>query len=288
MSTVRNGRLAAPVTQFLVLAALAGTVGLGVPGWLAGLTYASVLGALLGRGLRAADAARPGPADLVTLTRALLVGGVLALVVDAGTGPAPVAVLVPLTVVALALDWVDGRVARRTGTASALGARFDMEVDAFLILVLSAHLAPSVGGWVLAIGAMRYAFVAASWVLPWMRRPLPPRYWRKVVAAAQGILLTVAASRLLPGPQLVPAAAALALLVESFGRDVHWLWRHRPAATPADRPAAATVIVGVRPAGLDGPATRLVLEPTARAAHPAGPAARPVPPVARVPAHQPV
>ena len=38
---------------------------------------------------------------------------------------------------ALALDGVDGQVARRTGTASELGARFDMEVDAFLILVLS-------------------------------------------------------------------------------------------------------------------------------------------------------
>ena len=43
--------------------------------------------------------------------------------------------------VALALDGVDGQVARRTGTVSALGARFDMEVDAFLVLVLSVHVA---------------------------------------------------------------------------------------------------------------------------------------------------
>ena len=34
----------------------------------------------------------------------------------------------------------------------------------------------------LAIGAARYAFLAAGWSLPWMREPLPPRYWRKVVA----------------------------------------------------------------------------------------------------------
>ena len=40
------------------------------------------------------------------------------------------------------LDAVDGQVARRTGTVSALGARFDMEVDAFLILVLSVYVAP--------------------------------------------------------------------------------------------------------------------------------------------------
>lgn len=124
-----------------------------------------------------------------------------------------------------------------------------MEVDAFLILVLSVHVAPSTGGWVLAIGAMRYAFVAASWVLPWMRGTLPPRYWRKVVAAAQGVLLLVATAEVLPAPATaVVVAASLALLVESFGHDVGWLWWHgrvrtapvrRP--TPALRPAPETV-----------------------------------------------
>ena len=129
---------------------------------------------------------------------------------------------------------VDGWVARRTGTASTLGARFDGEVDAFLILVLSVYVAPSAGAWVLAIGAARYAFLAAGWLLPWMRAPLPPRYWRKVVAATQGIVLTIAAADVLP-LALTQAAlvAALALLAESFGRDVWWLWRHRHAAGTA-------------------------------------------------------
>ncbi|GAA4940924.1 hypothetical protein GCM10023238_03240 [Streptomyces heliomycini] len=45
-----------------------------------------------------------------------------------------------LTAVALILDGVDGKVARRTGTSTPLGARFDMEVDAFLILVLSVYV----------------------------------------------------------------------------------------------------------------------------------------------------
>lgn len=228
MSTVRNGALVGLAVQIVLLTGLAGTVGLGAAGWLAGLAYGVVLCGLLRRGLRRAGADRLGPADRVTLARALLVGGVLALVVDVPAGPAPVAVLVGLTAVALLLDAVDGRVARRTGTASPLGARFDMEVDAFLILVLSIHLTPAAGGWVLTIGAMRYVFVAASWVLPWMRHALPPRYWRKVVAAAQGVLLTIAASGLLP-PVAATAlvAGALVLLVESFGHDVAWLWRHR-------------------------------------------------------------
>ena len=124
--------------------------------------------------------------------------GVAALVADSFHQPAPVAILVTLAVVALALDAVDGWVARRSGTASALGARFDGEVDAFLILVLSVYVARSAGAWVLAIGAARYAFLAAGWLLPWMREPLPPRYWRKVVAATQGIVLTIAAADVLP------------------------------------------------------------------------------------------
>jgi phosphatidylglycerophosphate synthase len=138
-------------------------------------------------------------------------------------------VLVTLAAVALALDAVDGKVARRTGTASALGARFDMEVDAFLLLVLSVYVTRPVAGWALAIGAMRYAFVVATWVLPWMRGSLPPRYWRKVVAATQGVVLVFAAADVLPQPLTAAVlAVSLALLVESFGRDVGWLWRHRP------------------------------------------------------------
>ena len=43
---------------------------------------------------------------------------------------------------------------------------------------------------------LRYAFVAAGWVLPWMAATLPPRYWRKVVTAVAGIGLTIAASGL--------------------------------------------------------------------------------------------
>ena len=76
---------------------------------------------------------------------------------------------------------------------SAFGARLDGEADAFLILVLSVYVARSAGAWVLAIGVVRYAYAVATWVVPWMQRDLPPRYWRKVVAAFVGIVLTVAA-----------------------------------------------------------------------------------------------
>src|SRR5215208_2665251 len=179
-------------------------------------------------GLRRSGNGVLGAANRVTLTRATLVGGVAALVADSLIGPVNVATAVGLAVVALVLDGLDGWVARRTGTASALGARFDMEVDAFLILVLSVYVAQSVGPWVLAIGAARYAVWAAGWVLPWMRTPVPPRYWRKPVAAIQGAVLAVAAADPLPGVAITVAiAVAMVLLAESFGRDVLWQWRQQ-------------------------------------------------------------
>jgi phosphatidylglycerophosphate synthase len=219
--TVRTEAVVGFAGQLVILAILGATVGLGAAGWLAGVGYGLAVLLLLRR-------SRLGPADRVTLVRATLIGGVTALVAESALRSEPVALLVPLAAAALALDAVDGWVARRTGTVSELGARFDMEADAFLILVLSGYVAGSLGRWVLALGLMRYAFVAAGWVLPWMRTELPPRYWRKVVAATQGVVLVVAASGLLPRPVAVALVVlALALLVESFGRDVGWLWRHR-------------------------------------------------------------
>ncbi|GAB6984117.1 CDP-alcohol phosphatidyltransferase family protein [Nocardioides pyridinolyticus] len=160
------------------------------------------------------------PADAITLARALLA------VTVAVAGPDGAGLV--LVVVALALDWVDGQVARRTGTVSDFGARFDMETDAFLILVLSAYAVPEHGAWVLLIGLARYLLWLAERVLPWLRKPVPPRYWRKVVAAVQGIVLAVAVSGLVPTAlATVALLVALALLAESFGRDVWWLWRCR-------------------------------------------------------------
>ena len=74
-----------------------------------------------------------GPANWVTLSRATLVLSVAALVpqpeilVDAGYWW-----IIGVMTVAMVLDGVDGRIARRTGTATTFGARFDMERDSFV------------------------------------------------------------------------------------------------------------------------------------------------------------
>jgi phosphatidylglycerophosphate synthase len=228
---VRRDPMIGLAATVVVLAGLAATVGLGLAGWVAGLTYALVAAVLLQRGLSRSGTREFGPADWVTLTRMSLVGGVAALTTDAFQRIVPVGVLVSIAVAALLLDWVDGQVARRTGTASEFGARFDMEVDSFLLLVLSVYAARSFGAWVLVFGGMRYAFGAAGWMLPWMRAQLPPRYWRKVVATSEGVVLVLAVADVLPRllTQLA-LVAAMGLLLESFGRDVLWLWKHRPVS----------------------------------------------------------
>jgi phosphatidylglycerophosphate synthase len=222
---VQRDLLTALAGQLLLLAVLASTAGLGVAGWAVGLALALVGDLVLGAALARAGRSALGPADRVTLTRASMVCGVGALVAE---GTPPVTLLVPLAAVALALDAVDGRVARATGTTSRLGARFDMEVDAVLILLLSVYVAGSVGPWVLTAGVARYVLWLAARLLPWLRRESPPRFWGKVVAALQGVVLTVAAADVLPRPLTVLLlVAALVLLAESFGRQVLWLWRHR-------------------------------------------------------------
>jgi phosphatidylglycerophosphate synthase len=239
---VHLGPVPGLLAQAAVLAALAGTVGLNGAGWVVGITCGVVTQALVVRGMAAYGVARLGPADRVTVARVVLAVGVAALAAEAPGRPGSVPVMVALCVVALLLDAVDGRVARGTGSVSAFGARFDGEADAFLMLVLSVYLARSAGAWVLAIGGARYAFLAAGWVLPWLRGTLPPRYWRKVVAAAQGIVLTIAASGVLPRSLTTALlAAALVLLTESFGRDVVWLWRRR-APVPATIPLPAGLV----------------------------------------------
>jgi phosphatidylglycerophosphate synthase len=211
---------------------------LSIGGWSAGVAYLAAVSLLVSLGLARGGMPRLGPANAVTATRSVLVGLVTALVVTSFTQPIPVPLLIGLAAPALALDALDGWVARRTGSASELGARFDMEVDAFLILVLSVFDARTLGWWVLALGLMRYVFVAAGWALPWMRGRLPFRYWRKVAAAFTGIALAFAATGLAPllAAQLV-VGVALVLLVESFGRDVIWLFRARATAFRG-RPAA--------------------------------------------------
>jgi len=241
---IRLAALLGMLATAALLGVVSATAGLGAVGWITGVVTGSAAAALLVTTRMRSDQPAILPADWITLTRMLLIAGVTGLVADSFSRPVSVTALVALSAVALALDAVDGQVARRTGTATPLGARIDGETDAFLILMLSIAVSQDYGGWVLAIGAARYVFLLAGWLIPWLRAPLAPRFWRKVVAAVQGIALTVAASGVtsrLVG--MIAVAAALLLLAESFGHDVIWLYR--AGAGPRTRRAVRIAVTGL-------------------------------------------
>lgn len=172
-----------------------------------------------------------GAANTVTAIRAAMVSLVAAVVLFAEMHRAEAAAhwaLAGLASLALALDGLDGYLARRFHQESDLGARFDMEVDAFLILCLSAAAwqLGKAGPWVLLIGLMRYGFVLAQYVEARLAAPLPPSFRRKLVCVVQVAALCV----LLLPPVAAPlsiwiAGVALAALTWSFAVDTAYLLR---------------------------------------------------------------
>jgi phosphatidylglycerophosphate synthase len=207
-------------------AALLDALWLGIGGlaWrtaLLGMVGGTLLAWLAARHLRAPAF---GAANGVTLARGALTVMLLALL----GAPAAEWWLVGLATLAAALDGVDGALARRRGQSSEFGARFDLETDALLILVLAALVWQhgKAGAWVLLAGLLRYLFVAASRVLPWLGRALPPSRRRQTVCVVQIVSLIGA---LVPVVAL-PTSAALALaglvvLIWSFAVDVAYLAR---------------------------------------------------------------
>lgn len=170
--------------------------------------------------------ARLGAANRVTLARAVLVSLMAASLVDARWLSSEAYALVGVATLALLADGLDGWVARRTGTQSDFGARFDMELDAFLILVLACCVVATgkAGAWVLAIAAMRYVFVAAMWPWPWLAAPLPESWRRKAVCVWQVAALVLALSPWVAAQKAsIVLVSALVLLAWSFALDVWWL-----------------------------------------------------------------
>ncbi|MCX6500625.1 MAG: CDP-alcohol phosphatidyltransferase family protein [Arthrobacter sp.] len=216
------------------LAASCWLASVSAPDAVAGFLAVGAGAAVLGRTAGSVLLRRPlvcTPADRVTLVRAVLVGCCAVLTVTGVLGrQAPGILLIVLGAAAFALDAVDGPVARRTGSASAAGARLDTETDAALTLVLSCAAAVAVGPWTLLIGLLYYAFTLAGRWHPALQQTLPSSRARKAIGAYQPAALLFALTPGVP-PVLGTAAvvAALALLLFSFGRDVAVLERMRRA-----------------------------------------------------------
>lgn len=185
--------------------------------------YAVVMGVAL-TGLAAGFPHRViGLCNVATIARLVLVCALVAALVAQG---APGWVVFCIAVVAFALDGLDGWLARRARRASSFGARFDMEVDSLLALVLAllAWQSGSVGVYVIVLGLPRYVFWIAQFPFPWLNGDLPERFSRKVVCVVQIAALILA---LFPQvPTLLAslfAGVAAVVLVWSFWLDVRVL-----------------------------------------------------------------
>lgn len=194
---------------------------------LAMLVYALVAALVLMWMPRSSPGPGLGPGNRVTLVRVVLLAVITPAVVVDGEASQLHGWMALVAFCALLLDGVDGRVARATGTVTDFGARFDEEIDAAVILVLSTLIwrSTDLGFWVLAIGGMRYAFLLAAWGLPAMRAPLPPRWRRKAICVLQVAALLICLLPWMPDAlRLWLLAAALLALVYSFAVDVLWLF----------------------------------------------------------------
>ncbi len=172
-----------------------------------------------------------GACNVVTLLRAALVCLLAGAIALPPATDAAAWILCAIASLALAMDGLDGWLARRSGLSSAFGARFDMEIDALLGAVLSLIVWQAGAGAVVAVfllGFMRYIFVMATWIWPWLAAPLPENMRRKTVCVIQIAALIILLVPILPsGVFALIAYGAAGLLGWSFAVDITHLMRER-------------------------------------------------------------
>lgn len=220
--------------QFLTAGALGAAIVLALGFQLAGIAvFAGLVAYLVALWISHAALRRSYPhasigfCNVVTMLRLSLTSALTAAIFAPATAPW---LLFAVAAIAIALDGVDGWLARREGYTSDFGARFDMEVDAVLALVLAVHvyLGSNLGPLVILLGLPRYVFFFAQIPLPWLAGDLPPRFSRKVVCVVQMVTLLILLLPPVPAPvSVVVLGMTCAALIWSFGLDIKWLWRAR-------------------------------------------------------------
>lgn len=156
-----------------------------------------------------------GAANVVTTARIGLSGLLLP------AASAHSAALVALSLLILALDGLDGWLARRRGLSSEFGAFFDKESDALFLLLLCgiAAVRGPLPAWILGVGLLRYGFVVLVFLLPTPKN----RETRSTLARyVYGCMVCALLLSFLPYPGLYRpvVAVATAALVTSFGQSL--------------------------------------------------------------------
>ena len=182
-----------------------------------------------------------GAANRVTLSRAVLVSLLAGFVGYEPLLPQHFWLLAGFASLVLLLDGLDGWMARKLSATSPLGALFDQELDAVLILILGVLVYDTgkVGIWVIASGLLRYALLLAGLLWPKLRRAPPASLRGRAVCVFQIVVLIGSLAPITPS--LIASALAamgLAALLGSFGRDVVWLIRQdlAPPGQPDQKP----------------------------------------------------
>lgn len=165
-----------------------------------------------------------GLANGITLARAALIAGVAGFAVINVEGSLRWLPALGYGL-AVALDAVDGTVARSIGVETRLGEQLDMAVDTtgFLVAPVVAVAWGLLPTWYLSLSAARYCYRAGCALWRWRGGrvgDLPPSRLRRPLAALQMVFITFALAPVAPTP-LVWTLAPLVLLpsLAVFGRD---------------------------------------------------------------------
>lgn len=189
---------------------------------------------------------RFGSANALTAARVAVVAGLEL----AFTGlPAPA--FVAIVIVIFLLDGLDGYLARRLRLASAFGAVFDVEADAYFVMLLCLLLWSHdiVGAWVLVAGLWRYVYALVTLLIP-ARGAAPRSILGRVV---YGVLVVSLAGAFLPAPPLAAPLAGVGtvLVTLSFVRSFTWTLRGPAASAGAGGAAGESVASGAAGEGAD-------------------------------------
>lgn len=136
----------------------------------------------------------------------------------------------------LALDGLDGAIARKRDEASEFGAQFDMEADALTVLVagLVIMVSGTVGAFIALPGLLRYVYAIAIHVAPGSRGEAPRSKLGRRAFVVLMLSLVVCLVPVVPvdGPM---AMLSTGLVSFSFLRCFHWSFGGAEGSPPRAR-----------------------------------------------------
>eukprot|EP00903_Cladosiphon_okamuranus_P007058 g6861.t1 len=193
------------------------------------------------------------PANLVTIIRSLIPPAVVWVKAGSDFGEVAMADVAVFGLLFVALDVVDGMLARRSKTGpTRVGAALDVESDSVAVLFLS--LAASRKAWFggFIAGVLRYLFVLATGARELPPSPIGPagRWFAKWAALASVAALSASVGNGADDSSPFLCAAGVAVLCVSFSVDFFQIWVLLPweaaakAAAEAAKVAAAAASKG--------------------------------------------